>query len=69
LIAVGVVALGDWRLQNNVINPEGWYLGTHTSALTFMVFGSVIFRRQVKAIEEVRQLGQRAWTISSWPST
>jgi signal transduction histidine kinase len=61
LVATGVgmctlFGVGDWLLQNNVINPEGWYLGAYTNALTFMVFGSLIYRRYVMAIEEVRQL-------------
>jgi signal transduction histidine kinase len=50
------LGVGDWLLQNNVVNPEGWYLGAYTNALTFMVFGSLIFRRYVRAVEAVRQL-------------
>ncbi len=61
LVAIGVAictlfGVGDWLLQNNVINPEGWYLGAYTNALTFLVFGALIFRRYVKAIEEVRRI-------------
>jgi signal transduction histidine kinase len=59
LVAMGVgvctvLGVDDWLLQNNVISPEGWYLGAYTNALTFLVFGALMFRRYVRAINEVR---------------
>lgn len=61
LVAVGIgicVLLGvtDWLLQNNFISPEGWYLGAYTNAVTFSVFGALMYRRYVQAIGEVEQL-------------
>lgn len=61
LVAVGIgicVLLGmtDWLLQNNFISPEGWYLGAYTNAVTFSVFGALMYRRYVHAIGEVEQL-------------
>jgi signal transduction histidine kinase len=51
----GCTALGmtDWMLQNNVINPESWYLGAYMPALCFIVFGTLMYRRYVAAIAEV----------------
>ncbi|WP_418121275.1 ATP-binding protein [Variovorax sp. 160MFSha2.1] len=61
LVAVGIgicVLLGvtDWLLQNNFISPEGWYLGAYTNAVTFSVFGVLMYRRYVHAIGEVEEL-------------
>ena len=61
LVAVGIgvctlLGLSDWLLQNNVISPEGWYLGAYTSAVAFSVFGTLMYRRYVDAIGEVEQL-------------
>jgi signal transduction histidine kinase len=61
LVAVGIgicVLLGmtDWLLQNNFISPEGWYLGAYTNAVTFSVFGALMYRRYMHAIGEVEQL-------------
>jgi len=63
LVAVGIgicVLLGatDWLLQNNFISPEGWYLGAYTNAVTFSVFGALMYRRYVHAIGEVEELNQ-----------
>lgn len=63
LVAVGIgicVLLGitDWLLQNNFISPEGWYLGAYTNAVTFSVFGALMYRRYVAAIGEVEQLNE-----------
>ncbi|MGV2293435.1 sensor histidine kinase [Trinickia sp. YCB016] len=60
LIAVGVglcVLLGqsDWTLYNNVVSLEGWFLGAYTNAVTFGMFGVLMYRRYVNAIEEVEQ--------------
>ena len=61
LVAVGIgvctlLGLSDWLLQNNVISPEGVYLGAYTSAVAFSVFGTLMYRRYVDAIGEVEQL-------------
>lgn len=54
----GCVLLGvsDWLLQNNFVNPEGWYLGAYTNAVTFGTFGVLLYRRYVGAIEDVESL-------------
>jgi signal transduction histidine kinase len=46
----------DWLLQNNFIGPENWYLGAYTNAITFSVFGYVMYRRYTGAIVEVEQV-------------
>jgi signal transduction histidine kinase len=61
LVAAGIgvcVLLGvsDWLLQNNFVSPEGWYLGAYTNAVTFIVFGALMYRRYVNAIAEVEQV-------------
>lgn len=61
LVAIGVgggVLLGvpDWLLHNNVISPEGWFLGAYTNAVTFALFGALMYRRYLSAITEVEQL-------------
>ncbi len=61
LVAVGlgvVVLLGysDWLLQNNVISPEGWYLGAYANAVCFIVFGTLMYRRYIDAIHEVERV-------------
>jgi len=61
LVAVGIgvcVLLGvsDWLLQNNFVSPEGWYLGAYTNAVTFSVFGVLLYRRYVNAIAEVERV-------------
>jgi len=61
LVAVGIgvcVLLGvsDWLLQNNFVSPEGWYLGAYTNAVTFIVFGTLLYRRYVSAIAEVERV-------------
>jgi len=61
LVAAGIgacVLLGitDWLLQNNFISPEGWYLGAYTNAVTFSVFGVLMYRRYIHAIGEVEEL-------------
>jgi signal transduction histidine kinase len=54
----GCTALGmtDWMLQNNVIDPEGWYFGAYMPALCFIVFGALMVRRYVAAIAEVERV-------------
>ncbi|RDU95485.1 sensor histidine kinase [Trinickia dinghuensis] len=57
-IGVGVCTLlgvSDWLLQNNFVNPEGWYFGAYTNAITFGVFGVLMYRRYVRAIAEVEE--------------
>lgn len=61
LVAVGVglcvlLGLSDWLLQNHFVDPEGWYLGAYTNAVTFATFGVLLFRRYVGAVEAAEQL-------------
>lgn len=61
LVAAGVsicVLLGvpDWMLYNNVVNIEGWFLGAYTNAVTFGMFGILMYRRYVSAISEFEQI-------------
>lgn len=61
LVATGtamctVFGVGDWLLQNNFISPEGWYLGAWTNAITFSIFGTLMYRRYVGAIVEVERV-------------
>jgi signal transduction histidine kinase len=60
-IAAGLclcVALGlsDWMLHNNVIDTEHWFLGAYTNAVTFIMFGGLMFQRYVHAIREVEMV-------------
>jgi signal transduction histidine kinase len=61
LVAAGVgvcVLLGvpDWLLHNNLVSPEDWFLGAYTNAVTFGIFGALMYRRYVNAIDQVEQL-------------
>ena len=61
LVALGIgggVMLGipDWLLHNNFLSPEGWFLGAYTNAVTFGLFGVLMYRRYLSAIGEVEQL-------------
>lgn len=61
LLAIGVGAsallgMSDWLLHNNVISPEGWFLGAYTNAITFAMFGTLMLRRYINAINEVEQV-------------
>jgi signal transduction histidine kinase len=61
LVSVGtamctVFGMGDWLLQNNFISPEGWYLGAWTNAISFSIFGTLMYRRYVGAIVEVERV-------------
>lgn len=61
LVAIGVgictlLGVSDWLLQNNFVSPEGWYFGAYTNAITFGIFGTLMYRRYVNAIDEVEQL-------------
>ncbi|MCY1167692.1 hypothetical protein D9M73_76620 [compost metagenome] len=61
LLAVGLgvctlLGVPDWLLHNNVISPEGWFLGAYTNAVTFGMFGLLMYRRYVNAIGKVEQL-------------
>ncbi len=60
LVALGLgictlLGLSDWLLQNNYVSPEGWYLGAYANAVTFGIFGTLMYRRYVNAIEEAEQ--------------
>lgn len=61
LVAIGLgvctlLGVPDWLLHNDVISPEGWFLGAYTNAATFSMFGLLMYRRYVSAIGEVEQL-------------
>ena len=45
-----LLGVPDWLLHNNVISPEGWFLGAYTNAITFGMFGVLMYRRYVTAI-------------------
>lgn len=51
-----LLGVSDWAVQNNVISPEGWYLGAYTNAITFATFGILMYRRYVAAIGEVERI-------------
>lgn len=60
LVAIGtaiatLLGMSDWLLYSNFINPEGWFLGAYTNAVTFAMFGTLMYRRYVSAIDEVEQ--------------
>lgn len=61
LLAAGVgvatlMGMSDWLLHNNIISPEGWFLGAYTNAITFFMFGTLMYRRYLHAIAEVEQV-------------
>ncbi|OWQ49144.1 histidine kinase [Roseateles noduli] len=61
LVAAGIGAcvllgMSDWALQNNVVSPEGWYLGAYANAVALTVFGLLMYRRYVQAIATVEDL-------------
>jgi signal transduction histidine kinase len=51
-----VLGMSDWMLHNNVVGPEGWFLGAYTNGVTFIFFGLLMYRRYVNAIEEVERV-------------
>lgn len=51
-----LVNMSDWMLHNNVLGPEGWFLGAYTNGITFIFFGLLMYRRYVNAIEEVERV-------------
>jgi signal transduction histidine kinase len=51
-----LLGVSDWAVQNNFVNPEGWYLGAYTNAITFATFGILMYRRYVAAIGEVERI-------------
>jgi len=60
LVAAGLgistlLGLTDWLQYTNIIGPEGWFLGAYTNAITFGMFGILMYRRYVNAIVEVEQ--------------
>nr|WKF58254.1 Sensor histidine kinase LiaS [Paraburkholderia busanensis] len=61
LVATGVslcivLGISDWAMYNNVVSLEGWFLGAYMNAVTFAIFGLLIYRRYVTAIAEVEQI-------------
>jgi signal transduction histidine kinase len=60
IVAIGVgfcalIGIPDWFLHNDIINPEGWFTGAYTNAITFGMLGYLMYRRYVNAIEEVER--------------
>lgn len=51
-----LLGMSDWMLHNNVVGPEGWFLGAYTNGVTFIFFGLLMYRRYVMAIEEVERV-------------
>lgn len=51
-----LLGMSDWMLHNNVVGPEGWFLGAYTNGVTFIFFGLLMYRRYVSAIEEVERI-------------
>jgi len=61
LMALGIAAgtllgFSDWLIHNNIASQEQWFLGAYTNAVTFAVFGALMYRRYMSAITEVEQL-------------
>jgi signal transduction histidine kinase len=61
LVAAGVgvctlPGMTDWAMHNNIASPEGWFLGAYTNAVTFAMFGLLMYRRYVSAIGEFEQM-------------
>ncbi|CAJ0812905.1 sensor histidine kinase [Ralstonia flaminis] len=61
LVAVGLcvcslLGMSEWLIYNNVISVEGWFLGAYANAVTFGVFGFLMYRRYISAIVEVEQV-------------
>ncbi|MGM3276051.1 sensor histidine kinase [Ralstonia sp. 24A2] len=61
LVAAGLsvctlLGMSEWLLYNNVISVEGWFLGAYANAVTFGVFGFLMYRRYISAIVEVEQV-------------
>jgi len=51
-----LLGISDWMMHNNVVGPEGWFLGAYTNGITFIFFGLLMYRRYVNAIEEVERV-------------
>ena len=60
-IAVGdaLVAVHDWMMQNYLIGPEDVYYNPMLALLRLLMFGYVILRRYVGAVEEAEQSNLR----------
>lgn len=59
VVAVAICVLlgvSDWMMHNNVVSPEGWFLGAYTNGVTFIFFGLLMYRRYMNAIEEVERV-------------
>ncbi|HET7332274.1 sensor histidine kinase [Dyella sp.] len=59
VVAVAICVLlgvSDWMMHNNVVSPEGWFLGAYTNGVTFIFFGLLMYRRYMHAIEEVERV-------------
>src|SRR5450830_20752 len=51
-----LLGVPDWLLHNNVVSPEGWFLWAYTNAVTFGIFGVLMYWRYINAISEVEQV-------------
>lgn len=51
-----LLGMSDWALHNNVVGPEGWFLGAYTNGVTFIAFSLLMYRRYTGAIEEVERV-------------
>jgi signal transduction histidine kinase len=46
----------DWLLQNNHVSVEGSFLGPYAGVGAFVIFMFIMFRRYVRAIDDVQQI-------------
>jgi signal transduction histidine kinase len=46
----------DWLMQNNYVDIEGYYLGSYSNVLAFIIFTYIMFRRYVGAIDSVKRV-------------
>lgn len=61
LLLATIVALGtlfgynDWAIQNNLLGPESWYLGTNANIVNFAGFCFLIFRYYMRAMHVAKR--------------
>jgi signal transduction histidine kinase len=54
--ACTLLGVPDWLLHNNVASVEGWFTGAYTNAVTFFMFGALMYRRYIGAMREVEDI-------------
>lgn len=64
VVAIGaavatLLGLSDWLLYSDIIDAEGWFLGAYTNAVTFAIFSTLMYRRYIEAIDDVKQANVR----------